>query len=71
MFQVVKDHPRAFLYAVLVHLALIGMLVFSLDWTIKPDGGPAQSQPVQAIAIDESMDYDRALSLVVGMGTRN
>lgn len=54
MFQVVKDHPRAFLYAVLVHLALIGMLVFSLDWTIKPEGGPAQSKPVQAIAIDES-----------------
>lgn len=31
----------------------------------------AEWEPVRAIAIDESMTYDRALALVVGMGTRN
>jgi hypothetical protein len=31
----------------------------------------ADWEPVRSIAIDESMTYDRALELVVGMGTRN
>ena len=55
MWQVVKEHPRAFVYAVLAHLALVGMLIFSLDWTAKPTpAGGAKPEPVQAIVIDES-----------------
>lgn len=51
MWQLVKEHPRAFVYAVLAHLILVIMLVFSLDWTPKPT--PAGSpQPVQAVVID-------------------
>lgn len=51
MWQVVKEHPRAFLYAVLAHLILVIMLVFSLDWTTTPapSGSP---KPVQAVVID-------------------
>jgi colicin import membrane protein len=51
MWQVVKEHPRAFLYAVLAHLILVIMLVFSLDWTTTPM--PAGSpRPVQAVVVD-------------------
>lgn len=55
MWQVVKEHPRSFIYAVVAHLLLVAMLVFSLDWTPKPTpaGGP-KPEPVQAIVIDES-----------------
>lgn len=51
MWQVVKEHPRAFLYAVLAHLILVIMLVFSLDWTTTPapSGSP---KPVQAVVVD-------------------
>ncbi|MFP5504773.1 MAG: cell envelope integrity protein TolA [Gammaproteobacteria bacterium] len=53
MWQVVKEHPRAFMYAVLVHLALVVMLVFSLDWTPKPTAsGAAKPEPVQAVVVD-------------------
>ncbi len=31
----------------------------------------AEWEPVRSIAIDETMTYDKALALVVGMGTRN
>ncbi|HEY9199340.1 MAG TPA: cell envelope integrity protein TolA [Gammaproteobacteria bacterium] len=51
MWQLVKEHPRAFVYAVLAHLILVIMLVFSLDWTAEPtsSGSP---KPVQAVVID-------------------
>jgi colicin import membrane protein len=55
MWHVVKEHPRAFMYAVLVHLALAIMLVFSMDWTPKPTAtGAAKPEPVQAVIVDES-----------------
>lgn len=46
-----RESPRSFAYAVLAHLALLAVLVFSLDW------GPAPSvarkpAPIQAVAID-------------------
>ena len=33
--------------------------------------GAAEWEPVRGVAIDESMTYERALALVVGMGSRN
>ena len=55
MWQVVKEHPRSFIYAVVAHLVLVAMLVFSLDWTPKPTpAGGAKPEPVQAVVIDES-----------------
>jgi len=48
-----REHPRPFVYAVLVHLALLAVLVFSLDWTatIKPSTA-RKPAPVQAVAVD-------------------
>lgn len=60
MWHVVKEHPRAFLYALLAHVLLALMLVFNLDWTIKPSGAP-QNQPVQAVVIDaQKLDAEQA-----------
>lgn len=47
-----KDHPSAFAYSVLVHAVLVALLSFSLDWTLKPVGGP-QPEVIQAVALDE------------------
>lgn len=48
-----RERPRAFVYAVLVHLALLAVLVFSLDWapSIKPSTS-GKKAPVQAVVID-------------------
>lgn len=54
MWQLVKEHPRSFVYALLAHLLLIIMLVINLDWATKPTPAGAPSAPVQAVVIDES-----------------
>ena len=48
-----RRYPRAFVYAVLVHLALLGVLIFSLDWssTAKPSVS-RKPAPIQAVALD-------------------
>jgi len=48
-----RRHPRPFVYAVLVHLALLAVLIFSLDWTstVKPSAS-RQHAPIQAVAVD-------------------
>lgn len=48
-----RERPRAFVYAVLVHLALLAVLVFSLDWapSIKPSASNKPA-PVQAVVVD-------------------
>ena len=51
MWKVVRENPRAVIYAVLMHLALLLLLVISLDWTptvTKPGG----TQPIQAELVD-------------------
>jgi colicin import membrane protein len=48
-----RERPRAFVYAVLVHLALLGVLIFSLDWA--PSTRPTTASkpaPVQAVVVD-------------------
>lgn len=52
MWQLVKEHPRAFVYAVLAHLVLVAMLVFSLDWSTTPAPSAGAPQPVQAVVVD-------------------
>lgn len=54
MLQFVKEHPRAFIYALLAHLLLLIMLVINLDWSPKPTPAGAPSAPVQAVVVDES-----------------
>lgn len=50
---VLRKRPRAFVYAVLVHLLLLAVLVFSLDWapSIKPSAS-SKPAPVQAVVVD-------------------
>ncbi|HHH43211.1 MAG TPA: cell envelope integrity protein TolA [Gammaproteobacteria bacterium] len=55
-----RERPRSFVYAVLVHLALLGVLVFSLDWapSVKP-GAAGKKAPVQAVVVDaEKLDSE-------------
>ncbi|MFN2309763.1 MAG: cell envelope integrity protein TolA [Gammaproteobacteria bacterium] len=55
MWQIIKEHPRAFMYALLAHLVLVVMLVFSMDWTPKPTAsGVPKPEPVQAVIVDEA-----------------
>jgi len=48
-----RERPRPFVYALLVHLALLGVLVLSLDWapSVKP-GAAGKKAPVQAVIVD-------------------
>ncbi|NIA01350.1 MAG: cell envelope integrity protein TolA, partial [Planctomycetia bacterium] len=50
-----RERPRPFIYALLVHMALLGVLVFSLDWspTVKP-GASGKRAPVQAVVVDSA-----------------
>lgn len=46
-----RESPRSFAYAVLAHLALLAVLVFSLDWSPSPSVAHKPA-PIQAVAID-------------------
>ena len=48
-----RQHPRPFIYALLVHLVLLAVLMFSLDWTstVKPSTSRKHA-PIQAVAVD-------------------
>ncbi|MDH3888641.1 MAG: hypothetical protein OEU78_09085, partial [Gammaproteobacteria bacterium] len=46
-----RENPRAVMYAVLMHVGLLLLLVFSLDWT--PDAvKPGTNKPIQAELVD-------------------
>ena len=54
MFDAIKQYPRAVLYALIVHLAIVGILVVSFKWVDKPtlpsiDKG---EKIVNAVAVD-------------------
>jgi colicin import membrane protein len=56
----IRQYPRPFLYALLVHVLLLAILVFSLDWSpeVKPSVARKQA-PVQAVAVDaERLDAE-------------
>ena len=53
MWQAVRENPRAVMYAVLMHVGLLILLVFSLDWTPKVIK-PGNHKPVQAELVDSS-----------------
>lgn len=54
MLEKLRNNARAILLAVLVHLALIAMLVISLDWTPKPQPAGTQPAVVKATVVDDS-----------------
>jgi colicin import membrane protein len=53
MWQAVRENPRAVTYAVLMHVGLLMLLVFSLDWTPK-SVTPGTTRPIQAELVDMS-----------------
>jgi colicin import membrane protein len=52
MWQAVRENPRAVAYAVLMHLMLLALLVFSLDWTPKITRPPGVKVPIEAELVD-------------------
>ena len=53
MWNVIRENPRAVLYAVLMHLVLLVVLIFSLDWTPKITRPAGQKIPIEAKLIDQ------------------
>ena len=53
MWQAVRENPRAVAYAVLMHLMLLALLVFSLDWTPKISRPPGVKVPIEAELVDQ------------------
>ena len=53
MWKALRENPRAVIYAVLMHLVLLLLLVFSLDWTPKAIK-PGTNKPIQAQLVDSS-----------------
>ncbi|GAB4344927.1 MAG: hypothetical protein Kow006_01470 [Gammaproteobacteria bacterium] len=52
MMKFVQSHPKAFLLSLIVHIAVIGLVVVSFQWT--PSLPSAEQQPIiQAVAVDE------------------
>ena len=51
MWQALRENPRAVTYAVLMHVGLLLLLVFSLDWTPKVVK-PGTNKPIQAELVD-------------------
>jgi len=52
MWQAIRENPRAVMYAVLMHLILLAILVFSLDWTPKISRPAGQKVPIEATLVD-------------------
>ena len=53
MWQALRENPRAVIYAVLMHIGLLLLLMFSLDWTPK-SVTPGTTKPIQAELVDVS-----------------
>ncbi|MGB7934156.1 MAG: cell envelope integrity protein TolA [Gammaproteobacteria bacterium] len=53
MWQAIHENPRAVMYAVLMHLILLALLVFSLDWTPKVSHPPGIKVPIEARLVDQ------------------
>jgi len=51
LLRFLREHPRSVVYAVLAHLALLAVLMFSLDWSPTPSVS-RKPAPIQAVAID-------------------
>jgi colicin import membrane protein len=55
MWEMLTKDPKALFLAIFVHLVLIGVLMFSLDWTPKaPLSGQPKSEVIKAVVLDDS-----------------
>lgn len=55
MAGLIKRNPQAVIFAVILHLVLILLLVFGVDWLKEPEVGRPKVDVVKAKVIDESM----------------
>jgi len=53
MWKIIRENPRAVVYAVLMHLVLLIVLVFSLDWTPKISRPAGVKVPIEATLVDQ------------------
>jgi colicin import membrane protein len=53
MWKSIRENPRAVVYAVLMHLVLLIVLVFSLDWTPKITRPAGVKVPIEAKLVDQ------------------
>jgi len=54
MWDAIRENPRPVVYAVLMHLLLLALLVFSLDWTPKISHPPGIKVPIDAQLVNQS-----------------
>lgn len=54
MWKMIRENPRAVAYAVLMHVGLLILLVFSLDWTPKVTRPAGVKVPIEAKLVDQS-----------------
>jgi colicin import membrane protein len=54
MWDSIRENPRPVVYAALMHLMLLALLVFSLDWTPKISHPPGIKVPIDAQLVDQS-----------------
>jgi len=54
MWESIRENPRPVAYAALMHLLLLALLVFSLDWTPKISHPPGIKVPIDAQLVDQS-----------------
>lgn len=54
MFRDLLQHPTSLVFAVVVHAVLILLLMFSFDWTPKPESSSNKPNVINAVAVDAS-----------------
>lgn len=62
MLAFFRENPRAFLAAIVVHLVLLAILVYSMDWTPSVSTKGAKQAPIKAVVVDAkklSAEIDR------------
>lgn len=57
MLEIIKEHPRAVMFAAIFHLVVIVVVGVSLDWTsiMKPTGEKTPVKIVNAVAVDQKL----------------
>lgn len=54
MLKQLIENPRYLVYAILVHIAFVTIIVFSLNWHSTPHRTQAEENIIQAVTIDET-----------------
>ncbi len=52
MLAFIRDNPRAFLAAIVVHLVLLAIMAYSMDWTATVSTKGGKEAPIKAVVVD-------------------